>query len=132
MPILTRTLSTIQTKELITECKRRLLRLKEDTLNRVRSAHNELTSIDKMSGDEIDQAVAQLTENTFLVNQERLRHLLFEVESALARIETNQFGVCEETQEPIESERLLAIPYTRLSIEGAELREAMTRKYARY
>lgn len=132
MTILTKTTSLEHNRELITECKRRLLNLKTETLNRVRSAHRELTAIDKSSGDEIDQAVAQLTENSFLANQERMRHLLLEVESALARIETNQFGVCEETQEPIEPDRLLAIPYTRLSIEGAEIREAMMRKYARY
>jgi len=119
-------------RELVQECKQRLLRIKEDTLNRVKASHREHTLIDKMSGDEIDQAVAQLAENSFLVNQDRLRHLLFEVENALARIQKNQYGICEETQEPIEPERLLAIPYTRLSIEGAELREAMTKKYARY
>ena len=50
---------------------------------------------------------------------------------ALARIEQGTFGVCEETEEVIESERLLAIPWTRLSIEGAEIREAVSRRFAR-
>jgi DnaK suppressor protein len=119
-------------KEVIQECKRRLLSMKEDLLNRVRAAHLDLTAADKMTGDEIDQSVAQLTENAFLANQERLRHQLFEIENALARIEMNTFGICEETQEPIETERLMAIPYTRLSIEGAEMREALTKKFARF
>jgi DnaK suppressor protein len=61
-----------------------------------------------------------------------MRLQLFEIESALARIDSNVFGICEETLEPIEVERLLAIPSTRLSIEGAELREAVKRKFARY
>ena len=53
-----------------------------------------------------------------------------EIEFALARIEQGTYGICEETEEPIEVERLLAIPWTRLSIEGAEIREVMTKKYA--
>ena len=60
-----------------------------------------------------------------------MRNQLLEIEMALARIEQGTFGFCEETEEPIESERLLAIPWTRLSIEGAEMREAVGRKYAR-
>jgi DnaK suppressor protein len=49
----------------------------------------------------------------------------------LGRIEKGTYGVCEETEEPIEVERLRAIPWTRLSIEGAELREALEHRYAR-
>jgi DnaK suppressor protein len=54
-----------------------------------------------------------------------------EIESALARIERGSYGVCEETDEPIEIERLRAIPWTRLSIEGSEIREALSRRYVR-
>lgn len=39
------------------------------------------------------------------------------------RIEKGTFGKCEETDEPIEPQRLIAIPWTRLSVEGAEIRE---------
>jgi len=54
-----------------------------------------------------------------------------EIEMALGRIENGTYGICEETEEPIETDRLLAIPWTRLSIEGAELRESLGRRYAR-
>ena len=40
-------------------------------------------------------------------------------------------GTVEETEELIEPERLRAIPWTRLSIEGAEIRESLTKRYAR-
>lgn len=122
---------TIIENDIISECKKRLLLMKQDLLNRIRSSHFELFSSEKMTGDEADQTMALLEENNFLSNQARLRHNLVEVESALGRIETGLFGICEETQEPIEIQRLLAIPYTRLSIEGAEIREAMHRKFAR-
>ncbi len=117
--------------EVVTECKRRLLTLKTDLLNQARQLRAELLQNDAISGDEVDQAVAHLTEHSFLVAQDRLRIKLFEIEQALGRIENGQFGVCEETQEPIETDRLLAIPYTRLSIEGAEIREAQSRRYLR-
>jgi DnaK suppressor protein len=117
--------------KLIQECQKKLLIMKQDLLNRARHIRSEFAQNDKNAGDEADQTVAHLAEHHFLVNQERLRQQLIEIEFALARIERGQFGICEETQEPIEQDRLLAIPYTRLSIEGAELREASQKRYAR-
>lgn len=118
-------------KQIIIECRNKLLLMKEDLLNRIRSSSLEISVQDKMSGDEIDQTVAQSIENQFAMTQNRHRAQLLEIENALARIQIGQFGICEETHELIETDRLLALPYTRLSIEGAELREAISRKFAR-
>lgn len=115
---------------IVMECKKRLLIAKQDVLNRFRTAQQELVHYDK-GGDEADQSVAHIEEHSFLVSQERMRNQLVEIEMALARIEQGTFGICEETEEEIEPERLLAIPWTRLSIEGAEMREAVSRKFAR-
>ncbi len=116
-------------QNIIDQCRKSLLQLKRDVLNRFQYAQKQFTFSER-SGDEIDQTVALLEENSFLINQERLRNHLLEIEFALARIEQGTYGICEETEEPIEVERLLAIPWTRLSIEGAEIREVMTKKYA--
>ncbi|HRO66450.1 MAG TPA: TraR/DksA family transcriptional regulator [Pseudobdellovibrionaceae bacterium] len=116
--------------KLVDECKRKLLQAKGEVLNRVKEARANLVDEDK-GGDEADQTVRVLAEAEFLNMQDRLRSQLIEIESALARIESGSFGFCEETEEPIEAERLLAIPWTRLSIEGAEIRESMTKRYAR-
>ena len=113
------------------ECRKRLLALKEDLLNRAGGQKLEISAQEKSAGDEIDQMVAQQHENDFVLAQQRLRTLLMEIDFALGRIRAGTFGICEETEEPIESERLLALPYTRLSIEGAEIRESMKSKYAR-
>jgi DnaK suppressor protein len=121
---------TTLSKELINKCKKKLLEAKADVLNRVSSARQEIVSDDR-GGDEGDQTVRALQESEFLSMNERLRKQLVEIEMALARIEGGTFGVCEETEESIEAERLLAIPWTRLSIEGAEIRESMKKKYAR-
>ncbi|QLY25441.1 TraR/DksA C4-type zinc finger protein [Bdellovibrio sp. KM01] len=118
------------TETIVTECRRKLILTKQDILNRIRAAQSAFVHAEK-SGDEGDVSAAHIEEHTFLVSQERMRNQLLEIEMALGRIETGTFGVCEETEEPIEAERLLAIPWTRLSIEGAEMREAVGRKFAR-
>ncbi len=99
-------------------------------MNRVRDNRQNLVNEEK-GGDEGDQTVRILAESEFLNAQERLRRQLVEIELALARIQNGIYGVCEETEEAIEIERLLAIPWTRLSIEGAEMREAVDKRYAR-
>lgn len=117
-------------KHILQECESRLRQMKMDLLNRLRSSHFELINIE-FGGDEADQSARLLAENSSLAQRELLRNRLLEIEFALARIERGTFGVCEETDEPIEVERLLAIPYTRLSIEGAEMREAIARRMAK-
>ncbi len=104
--------------------------MKAELLNRSKQASLDFNQIDKASGDEIDQSSAHQEEHAFLVSQNRIKTQLVEIEMALARIESGTYGICEETEEQIESERLLAIPWTRLSIEGAEIREAAQKKYA--
>ena len=116
--------------QLISECRMKLVTAKADLLNRVKESRSDLYNDDK-GGDEADQTVRVLAEAEFLSTHERLRTQLIEIESALARIENGSFGVCEETEEVIEPERLRAIPWTRLSIEGAEIRESITKRYAR-
>lgn len=118
-------------KDFIDQCRNKLLQMKQDLLNRQMASQLEFVELDKSSGDEIDQTVAQISEDQFLISQERTRKQLFEIEAALARIQLGQFGICEETGEMIEKERILAIPYTRLSIEGAEMREQQGQKFAR-
>ena len=118
------------TRELIQECQAKLLATKEDILNRVKEARKDLF-IEEKGGDEADQTVRVLAESETLQMHERMRTQLLEIEYALSRIENGTYGVCEETEEPIEVERLRAIPWTRLSIEGAEIRESLNKRYAR-
>ncbi len=117
--------------QIVMECKRKLVLMREELMNRMRGARLEITAHDKMAGDEVDQTVAQAFENEFAARQARTRSQLLEIENALSRIQRGEFGLCEETNEPIEAERLLALPFTRLSIEGAEIREATAQRFAR-
>lgn len=118
--------------DILQSCKKKLLETKMDLLNRAKDTEKQLREmLDKASGDEADQSNAILTENEVLSNQERIRYQLMEIDTALSKIERGTYGVCEETEEPIEPARLLAIPWTRLSIEGAEVREAIQKRFAR-
>lgn len=118
------------TDKLVKECKEKLLKSKMDLLNRAKEAREKL-DLGEKGGDEADQTMRLLAEQEMLNLNERIRSQLFEIESALGRIEGGVYGYCEETDEPIEVERLRAIPWTRLSIEGAEIRESMDKRYAR-
>lgn len=54
---------------------------------------------------------------------------LQEIEAAIRRIINDSYGVCEITGEPIKKERLMAVPFTRYSLEGQrQLERNRTRK----
>lgn len=110
-------------------CRQKLLKIKADLLNRAKQSTHDFNQIDKARGDEIDQSAAHQEEHAFLVNQNRIKSQLLEIELALARLKNGTYGICEITEEKIEYERLLAIPWTRLSIEGAEMSESAQKKY---
>ncbi len=118
-------------QQFVRECRTRLVEMKTDLLNRSRSAMREFENRERGGGDEADMTMALLAENTFLTTQERAKDRLLEIETALARIDRGNYGVCEETDEPIEIDRLRALPYTRLSIEGAEIRESLQKRFVR-
>lgn len=125
-----RVTSTKITDKVVKDCRDKLLKSKMDLLNRVKEAREKL-DLGEKGGDEADQTMRLLAEQEMLNLNDRLRSQLYEIESALGRIDSGSFGTCEETEEPIEVERLRAIPWTRLSIEGAELRESLNKRYAR-
>lgn len=118
------------TPALVQDCRERLLTNKMDLLNRIKDTRGKLDQFER-GGDEADQTMRILAEQEMLNLTDRLRHQLLEIESALGRIENGSYGFCEETDEPIEVERLKALPWTRLSIEGAEIRESMTKRFAK-
>jgi len=118
------------TPNILILCKEKLLETKSLILNRIRENYSDYRTRDR-SGDETDQALNILAEDQFLSTQERMRKQLLDIEVALAKMDQGVYGICEETEEKIETERLLAIPWTRLSVEGAEIREEMSKRYAK-
>lgn len=112
----------------ILDCKKKLLLKKQGLIQALNSSRQNFMDQEK-GGDEIDQSSALLAEHRTLTFQNKYRLVLVEVEMALSRIEQGTFGFCEETEEPIEEERLSVLPWTRVSIDGAEIREARQKTY---
>jgi phosphoserine phosphatase RsbU/P len=66
----------------------------------------------------------KLEEATVTLGQsDDVTRLLYEVDAALARMNTGGFGICETCHDPIEPERLLADPLTRFCIDHLSPRE---------
>jgi DnaK suppressor protein len=114
--------------QFVAECKRRLLKARQDRLNGMRELEPTLKS--EVTGDEGDMAQTLTDQHTALTRREKMVYELREIAEALGRIENGGFGVCEETEEPIERQRLLALPWTRLSLIGAEIRESRQKRFA--
>lgn len=111
--------------KILFECKEKLIETKSDILNRlIEIKRNFILNSEDKGGDEADQTQRILIEKQSLSSHQRLLEMLIDIEHALRKIESGSFGICEETEEPIEEARLLSLPWTRLSIEGAELRES--------
>jgi len=73
--------------------------------------------------DPADRATIEEEHALELRTRDRERKLLKKVEQALARIESGDYGWCEETGEPIGISRLIARPTANLSLEAQERRE---------
>lgn len=114
-------------QKLFDECKFKLLKVREETLNGLRALDPSLST--EMVGDEADLASAHISQTQALNQRDKLLFKMKEIDDALGRLETGSYGICEETGDDIEEKRLLAIPWTRLSLEGAEVREREQKRY---
>src|SRR5436190_715748 len=68
--------------------------------------------------DEADAASDESQRSLSLVAASATQSTIFEVLAAIRRIERGTYGMCEITGEPIEADRLTAIPWTRYSFHG--------------
>lgn len=79
--------------------------------------------------DPADRATIEEEHALELRTRDRERKLLKKVQSALARIESGEYGFCEETGDPIGIPRLLARPTATLSLEAQQRREMKQKLY---
>ena len=71
-------------------------------------------------GDQADMVTRLQAENQYTVQIQRDTFLISQIVKALAKMQSGEYGICEQTGEVIEWNRLNSIPWTNLSIEGAE------------
>ena len=75
------------------------------------------------SADIIDQASSQTEKNVEMRTLNRQIKLLAKINKAIKKIDSDTYGYCEETGEPIGLKRLIARPIATLSIESQEKHE---------
>jgi len=79
--------------------------------------------------DPADRATIEEEHALELRTRDRERKLLKKVQQALARIDSGDYGFCEETGDPIGVPRLLARPTATLSLEAQQRREMKQKLY---
>ena len=74
-------------------------------------------------GDQTDHASAETDRDIADINRSRIERMLDEVDHALVRVANGGYGICVDTGEPIEMNRLEAQPTATLSRAAQQLRE---------
>ncbi len=105
----------------------RLAQLREELLRSAGETTEHLREDTLLVPDPADRATIEEEHALELRARDRERKLLKKVEQALARIDSGDYGWCEETGEPIGIGRLLARPTSILSL-GAQQRREMKQK----
>ena len=82
------------------------------------------------SADIIDQASSQTEKTVEMRTLNRQMKLLSKINKAIKRIDSDTYGYCEETGEPIGLKRLIARPIATLSIEAQEKHEKNEKIFA--
>ncbi len=113
------------TKKTAVELYEKLIRKRQEVQNSPQAAKQALSLLgNERGGDQADQVnrLQEETQQTGRIQRDIL--LLEQIAMALARMEKGDYGLCEKTSDLIEPNRLRSIPWTRLSIEGAEIEES--------
>lgn len=100
--------------ELLDEARETMVHLKEENLN---------------EPDINDRATVESDTAFELRTRDRYRKLIDKIEYALSKIESNDYGYCEETGEPIGLNRLEARAIATLCIEAQERHEKYERQH---
>ena len=100
--------------EIIHESKETLISLQKENIN-----HADLA----------DRASSESERSIELRARDRQRKLIAKIDSAMARIDEGSYGYCEDTNEPIGINRLVARPIATLSIEAQERHERREKVY---
>jgi DnaK suppressor protein len=79
--------------------------------------------------DLADRASTESDRTLELRTRDRQRKLISKIDSALARLDEDTYGYCEDTGDPISLKRLEARPIATLSLEAQERHERRERSY---
>jgi DnaK suppressor protein len=103
--------------------RRKLSQLKADMLANAGETTEHLREDTVVVPDPADRATIEEEHALELRTRDRERKLLKKIEQAIVRIDSGDYGYCEETGEPIGVGRLMARPTASLSLEAQQRRE---------
>ncbi|MBL8386357.1 MAG: RNA polymerase-binding protein DksA [Burkholderiales bacterium] len=106
----------------------KLQALREELMNNAGETSEHLRETPSVP-DPADRATIEEEHALELRTRDRERKLMKKIEQSLARIESGDYGYCDETGEPIGLKRLLARPTATLSIEAQQRRELKQKMY---
>ncbi|NYT38072.1 RNA polymerase-binding protein DksA [Allopusillimonas soli] len=106
----------------------RLKELEQEILNNADATTENLRET-QFVPDPADRATIEEEHALELRTRDRERKLLKKVQQSITRIDSGEYGWCEETGEPIGIARLLARPTATLSLEAQERREMRQKLY---
>lgn len=106
----------------------RLKELEQEILNNADATTENLRET-QFVPDPADRATIEEEHALELRTRDRERKLLKKVQQSITRIDSGEYGWCEETGEPIGVARLLARPTATLSLEAQERREMRQKLY---
>lgn len=101
----------------------KLQQLKHDILINAGETTEHLREETVVVPDPADRATIEEEHALELRTRDRERKLLKKIEQSIARIDSGDYGYCDETGEPIGVGRLLARPTANLSLEAQQRRE---------
>lgn len=101
----------------------RLEALKDDLLSNAGETTEHLREDTSIVPDPADRATIEEEHALELRTRDRERKLLKKISQALTRLESGDYGYCDETGEPIGLGRLIARPTATLSLEAQQRRE---------
>jgi DnaK suppressor protein len=97
--------------------------LKSDLLSNAGETTEHLREDTSIVPDPADRATLEEEHALELRTRDRERKLLKKISQSIARIESGDYGYCDETGEPIGLRRLLARPTATLTLEAQQRRE---------
>jgi len=107
----------------------RLETLRAEVLAHAEQTANELREEVTVLADPADRATIEEEHHLEQRTRERERRLLEMIRQAIGRIDTGEYGWCEETGAPIGLPRLLARPTASLTVEAQQRREVRERMF---
>ncbi len=102
---------------------------KNDIIRESKETLNSLQRENVSHADLADRASSESERSIELRARDRQRKLIAKIDSALSRIDDGSYGFCEDTNEPISLNRLIARPIATLSIEAQERHERREKVY---